>query len=134
MAKPTIPDRKDYLKKCVLDYKALNKLAPTYLLSNFTHAHEVHHYNTRNRKTLRLPYSKEASSIIAPKSTTASLNRSEMQKLLTNSRELPSTTSKPPNEHAIMNSVFLKICTFSLISGISLKCNFVLFYFYIGLF
>ena len=36
---------------------------------------------------------------MAPNCTVASLTRSEMQKrLLTNSRELPSATSKPPNE------------------------------------
>ena len=42
---PNLQSRRDY-RKCVLVYKALNSLAPTYLLSDFTHAHEVHRYNT----------------------------------------------------------------------------------------
>ena len=51
---PSLQDRREYLK-CVLVFKCLHGMAPSYLLSEFKHAHEIHRYNTRGRDLLRLP-------------------------------------------------------------------------------
>ena len=38
--------RREYLK-CVLVYKCLHSMAPSYILSEFRHAHQIHSYNKR---------------------------------------------------------------------------------------
>ena len=43
---PSLQAYRKYLK-CVLVYKCLYSTAPSYLLSEFKHAHEIHGYNTR---------------------------------------------------------------------------------------
>ena len=42
---PNLQVRGDYLK-CVLVYKSLHHLAPTYLLTEFKYTHPIHFYNT----------------------------------------------------------------------------------------
>ena len=49
--------RREYLK-CVLVFKCLHSMAPSYLLSEFKHAHEIHSYNTRHHDPLRPPLAK----------------------------------------------------------------------------
>ena len=44
--------------KCVLVHKCLHGIAPSYLLSEFRHAHLFHGYNTRSRDLLRPPFAK----------------------------------------------------------------------------
>ena len=48
------PVRRDYLK-CMLVYKSLHGLAPAYVLNEFSHACDIHSYNTCHRDLLRLP-------------------------------------------------------------------------------
>ena len=45
---PSLQARRNYLK-CVLVHKCLHGIAPSYLLSEFRHAHLFHGYNTRRR-------------------------------------------------------------------------------------
>ena len=54
---PSLQARRNYLK-CVLVHKCLHGIAPSYLLSEFRHAHLFHGYNTRSRDLLRLPFAK----------------------------------------------------------------------------
>ena len=54
---PSLQCRRDYLK-CVLVFKCLHNLAPSYLLSEFKHAYEFHSFNTRNRDLLRFPFAR----------------------------------------------------------------------------
>ena len=49
---PSLQARRNYLK-CVLVHKCLHGIAPSYLLSEFRHAHLFHGYNTRSRDLLR---------------------------------------------------------------------------------
>ena len=56
---PSLQAHRRYLK-CVLVYKCLYSTAPSYLLSEFKHAHEIHGYNTRGHDLLRLPIAKTA--------------------------------------------------------------------------
>ena len=51
---PMLQSRRDYLK-CMLVFKSLHGLAPAYLLNEFSHARDIHSYNTRHRDLLRLP-------------------------------------------------------------------------------
>ena len=53
---PSLQARRNYLK-CVLVHKCLHGIAPSYLLSEFRHAHLFHGYNTRSY-FLRLPLAK----------------------------------------------------------------------------
>ena len=46
------------LLKSVLVHKCINGLAPSYLLSEFRHAHQIHSHFTRQRDQLRLPMAK----------------------------------------------------------------------------
>ena len=46
------------LPDCVLVHKCLHGIAPSYLLSEFRHAHLFHGYNTRSRDLLRPPFAK----------------------------------------------------------------------------
>ena len=50
---------RNYLK-CVLVHKCLHGIAPSYLLSEFRHAHLFHGYNTRSRDFLCPPFAKTA--------------------------------------------------------------------------
>ena len=54
---PSLQARRNYLK-CVLVHKCLHGIAPSYLLSEFRHAHLFHGYNTRSRDLLRPPFAK----------------------------------------------------------------------------
>ena len=54
---PSLRARRNYLK-CVLVHKCLHGIAPSYLLSEFRHAHFFHDYNTRSRDLLRAPFAK----------------------------------------------------------------------------
>ena len=54
---PSLQSRRDYLK-CMLVFKSMNGLAPSYLLSDFTQAKKYHTYNTRHRDLIRLPLAK----------------------------------------------------------------------------
>ena len=54
---PSLPARRNYLK-CVLVHRCLHGIAPSYLLSEFRHAHLFHGYNTRSRDLLRPPLAK----------------------------------------------------------------------------
>ena len=54
---PSLQARRNYLK-CVLVHKCLHGIAPSYLLSEFRHAHLFHGYNTRRRDLLRPPFAK----------------------------------------------------------------------------
>ena len=47
------------LKVCLV-YKCRHDMTPSYLLSEFRHAHQIHSYNTRRRDLLRLPLAKTA--------------------------------------------------------------------------
>ena len=49
--------RRNYLK-CFLVHKCVHGIAPSYLLSEFRHAHLFHGYNTRSRDSLRPPFAK----------------------------------------------------------------------------
>ena len=51
---PTLQSCRDYLK-CMLVFKSLHGLAPSYLLNEFSHARDIHSYNSRHRDLLRLP-------------------------------------------------------------------------------
>ena len=51
---PTLQSRRGYLK-CMLVFKSLHGLAPAYLLNEFSHACDIHSYNTCHRDLLRLP-------------------------------------------------------------------------------
>ena len=44
----------NYLK-CTMVFKSIHGIAPSYLLSEFRHGHQIHAYNTRQRDQLRLP-------------------------------------------------------------------------------
>ena len=44
---PSLQAHRQYLK-CILVYKCLHGIAPSYLLSEFKYAHEIHSYNTRH--------------------------------------------------------------------------------------
>ena len=44
--------------KCIMVFKSLHGLAPSYLLTEFRHVREIHQYNTRHRDLLRLPLAK----------------------------------------------------------------------------
>ena len=54
---PSLQSRRDYLK-CMLVFKSMNGLAPSYLLSDFTQAKKYHTYKTRHRDLIRLPLAK----------------------------------------------------------------------------
>ena len=54
---PSLQARRNYLK-CVLVHRCLHGIAPSYLLSEFRHAHLFHGYNTRSRDLLRPPFAK----------------------------------------------------------------------------
>ena len=54
---PSLQARRNYLK-CVVVHKCLHGIAPSYLLSEFRHAHLFHGYNTRSRDLLRPPFAK----------------------------------------------------------------------------
>ena len=54
---PSLQARREYLK-CVLVFKCLHSMAPSYLISEFKHAHEIHSYNTRHHDLLRPPLAK----------------------------------------------------------------------------
>ena len=54
---PSLQSRKDYLK-CILVFKSMNSLAPSYLLNDFTQAKKYHTYNTRHSYLIRLPLAK----------------------------------------------------------------------------
>ena len=54
---PSLQSRRDYLK-CMLVFKCLNNLAPSYLLNEFSHSQDFHSYNTRHRGLLRPPLAK----------------------------------------------------------------------------
>ena len=56
---PNLQARRNYLK-CLLVHKCLHGIAPSYLLSEFRHAHLYHGYNTRSRDLLRPPFAKTA--------------------------------------------------------------------------
>ena len=56
---PNLQARRNYLK-CLLVHKCLHGIAPSYLLSEFRHAHFFHGYNTRSRDLLRSPFAKTA--------------------------------------------------------------------------
>ena len=56
---PNLQARRNYLK-CLLVQKCLHGIAPSYLLSEFRHAHFFHGYNTRSRDLLRSPFAKTA--------------------------------------------------------------------------
>ena len=49
---PSLKAFRNHLK-CVLVHKCLHGIAPSYLLSEFRHAHLFHGYNTRSRDLLR---------------------------------------------------------------------------------
>ena len=49
--------RRNYLK-CFLVHKCVHGIAPSYLLSEFRHAHLFHGYNTRIRDLLHPPFAK----------------------------------------------------------------------------
>ena len=51
---PHLQALRNYLKS-VLVYKCINGLAPSYLLCEFRHAHQIHSHFTRHRDQLRLP-------------------------------------------------------------------------------
>ena len=54
---PCLQARRNYLK-CVLVHKCLHGIVPSYLLSEFRHAHLFHGYNARSRDLLRPPFAK----------------------------------------------------------------------------
>ena len=54
---PSLQAYREYLK-CVLIFKCLHSMAPSYLLSEFKHAHEIHSYNTRQHDLLHPPLGK----------------------------------------------------------------------------
>ena len=54
---PSLQARREYLK-CFSVFKCLHSMAPSYLLSEFKHAHEIHSYNTRHHDLLRLSLAK----------------------------------------------------------------------------
>ena len=54
---PSLQAHRNYLK-CVLVHKCLHGIAPSYLLSEFRHAHLFHGCNTRSRDLLRPPFAK----------------------------------------------------------------------------
>ena len=54
---PNLQVRRNYLK-CLLVHKCVHGIAPSYLLSEFRHAHFFHGYNTRSRDLLRSPFAK----------------------------------------------------------------------------
>ena len=54
---PGLQARRNYLK-CVLVHKCVHGIAPSYLLSEFRHAHLFHGYNTRIRDLLHPPFAK----------------------------------------------------------------------------
>ena len=54
---PSLQARRNSLK-CVLVHECLHGIAPSYLLSEFRHAHLFHGYNTRSRDLLRPPFAK----------------------------------------------------------------------------
>ena len=54
---PSLQARRNYLK-CLMVFKSLHTLAPSYLLTEFRHACEIHQYNTRHCDLLRLPVAK----------------------------------------------------------------------------
>ena len=56
---PNLQARRNYLK-CLLVHICLHGIAPSYLLSEFRHAHLYHDYNTRSRDLLRPPFAKTA--------------------------------------------------------------------------
>ena len=56
---PSLQARRNCLK-CVLVHKFIYGLAPSYLLSEFRHAHFFHGYNTRSRDLLRPSFAKTA--------------------------------------------------------------------------
>ena len=51
---PNLQERRNF-QKCMLVYKCLNNLAPSYLLDEFKHSSYYHNYNTGHRDLLRLP-------------------------------------------------------------------------------
>ena len=54
---PSLQACRNYLK-CVLVHKCLHGIAPSYLLSEFRHAHLFHGYNTKSCDLLRPPFAK----------------------------------------------------------------------------
>ena len=50
---PSLQARRDYVE-CIMVFKSVHGLAPSYLLTEFRHAREIHQYNTRHRDLLRL--------------------------------------------------------------------------------
>lgn len=54
---PSLQSRRAY-QICLQVFKCLNGLAPVYLLHDFNHSSEYHHYNTRHKDLLRLPLAK----------------------------------------------------------------------------
>ena len=54
---PSLVARREYLK-CILVVKSLHNMAPSYLLSNFKQASQIHTYNTRGCDLLRPPRAK----------------------------------------------------------------------------
>ena len=54
---PNLQVRRNYLK-CFFVHKCLHRIAPSYLLLEFRHAHLYHGYNTRSRDLLRPPFCK----------------------------------------------------------------------------
>ena len=59
LAWPNLQVRRIYLK-CLLVHKCLHRIAPSYLLSEFRHAHFFHGYNTRCHDLLLPPFTKTA--------------------------------------------------------------------------
>ena len=54
---PSLQARRNYVE-CVLVPKCLHGIAPSYLLTEFRHAHFFHGYNTKSRDLLRPPFAK----------------------------------------------------------------------------
>ena len=56
---PSLQSRRDYLK-CMLVFKSMNGMAPSYLLGDFNQAKKYHTYDTRHKDLIRLPLAKSS--------------------------------------------------------------------------